>query len=99
MLPWADARISPIHLVLKDNGDWRLLHDLSFGEDSVNSLIADSDSSVEYVAFDTLVDHVEALGRGKSDLQMGYLLRVQAHSNCSSSDPLARNGIRGIVLL
>jgi hypothetical protein len=74
-------QVSPIGLVPKSSGEWRLITHLSFPEnDSVNDFIDPQICSVKYLSFDKVVDMVSGLGKsalcGKMDISQAFRLLV-----------------------
>ena len=64
-LPLSNLRVSPVGLVPKKDGTWRLIHQLSFPEDySVNDFIDPKYCTVQYTSFDTALDMLSNLGKG-----------------------------------
>ena len=78
--PMINFRISPIGVVPKKvEGQYRLIHHLSYPEgSSVNDFIDDDFSKVQYATFDDAIAHVLMLGKGcllaKTDLEHAYKL-------------------------
>lgn len=74
-------RISPIGLVPKNIGGWRLITHLSFPNNSnINDFIDSKICSVKYSSFDQVVDMVSALAKnalcGKIDISQAFRLLV-----------------------
>lgn len=64
-LPIVTLRISPIGLVPKPDGGWRLITNLSHPEgNSVNSVIDPEFCKVTYTSFDSILDKMSVLGKG-----------------------------------
>ena len=62
-LPISTLRISPIGLVPKSDGTWRLITNLSYPHDnSVNTFIDDKFCKVKYSTFDDILDKIYYLG-------------------------------------
>jgi len=79
--PISTLRVSPIGLVPKSSGGWRLITHLSYPENySVNDFIDPQICGVKYLSFDKVVDMVLVLGKsalcGKMDSQAFRLLVV-----------------------
>ena len=56
-IPLPNLRISPVGLVPKKDGSWRLIHHLSYPENaSVNDFIDEKYCSVRYSSFDTALE-------------------------------------------
>lgn len=63
--PLGNLRLSPIGVVAKKNGGWRLIHHLSYPFDySVNDFIDTEACSVHYTSFDEVLDMIAKLGTG-----------------------------------
>ena len=63
--PISTLRISPIGLVVKSDGGWRLIAHLSFPEDGgVNDFIDDKFCQMKYAWFDKVLGMISALGKG-----------------------------------
>ena len=61
----ANLRISPVGLVPKKDGSWRLIHHLSYPENaSVNDFIDEKYCSVRYSSFDIALEMLPMLGQG-----------------------------------
>ena len=78
-LPMPNLQISPLGLVPKKDGDFRLIHHLSYPQDqSINSGIEDKHCTVHYSSIDDAVRLVNGLGPGsflaKSDLKSAFRL-------------------------
>ena len=64
-IPLPNLRISPVGLVPKKDGSWRLIHHLSYPENaSVNDFIDEKYCSVRYSSFDTALEMLAMLGQG-----------------------------------
>ena len=80
--PLPTLRISPIFLAPKKNGDFRLIHNLSYpNENSVNDFIDQTYCSVKYASIDDAVMLIKCIGTGgklaKADIKSAFrLLRV-----------------------
>jgi hypothetical protein len=80
--PIASLRVSPLGLVPKKDGDFRLIHHLSYPEgSSVNDFLDPELCSVEYTSIDKVVAAIQQLGKGtllaKSDVKRAFrLLRI-----------------------
>ena len=79
--PISTLQVSPIGLVPKSSGEWRLITHLSYPEnDSVNDFIDPQICSVKYLSFDKVVDMVSGLGKsalcGKMDISQAFRLLV-----------------------
>jgi len=77
--PLPSLRCSPIGLVQKHNGKFRLIHNLSWGRDgSVNDGINANHARVKYTSFDQVVDNIALLGKGtllaKCDVRSAFRL-------------------------
>ena len=75
--PYNNLKVSPVGLVPKSDGGWRLINHLSYPEgSSVNDGISDDLSSVNYTSFDSVVNMVFQLGKqaelAKRDLKSAY---------------------------
>ena len=75
--PISNLRISPVGLVPKSDGSYRLITHLSYPVgDSVNDGISDELSSVTYTSFDSVVGMIFSLGRGaylaKRDIKSAF---------------------------
>ena len=78
-LPISTLHISPIGLVPKKNGTWRLITNLSYPlEGSINSFIDPNEASVQYSSFDKVVNMISGLGKGallgKMDIKSAFRL-------------------------
>lgn len=63
--PLCNLRLSPIGVVAKKDGGWRLIHHLSYPFDySVNDFIDTEACSVHYTSFDDVLDMIAKLGTG-----------------------------------
>ena len=66
--PFPTLRVSPIGLVPKKNGDFRMIHNLSYPcNNSVNDIIDHEFCSVRYSSIDDAVKIIQRLGRGQND--------------------------------
>jgi hypothetical protein len=78
----ATFRVSPIFLVRKKNGDFRLIHNLSYPtRNSVNDFIDPEFCTVRYSGIDDAIDMINRIGKGgklaKTDIKSAFrLLRV-----------------------
>lgn len=77
--PLGNLRLSPIGVVAKKDGGWRLIHHLSYPFDfSVNDFIDTEACSVHYTSFDEVLDMVAKLGTGaflgKMDVKSAFRL-------------------------
>lgn len=78
-LPLPSLRVSPIGLVPKKDGTWRLIHHLSYplGK-GINFFIDESLCTVHYTSFDNIIDIVNKLGpktlMGKMDIKSAFRL-------------------------
>lgn len=75
--PIQDLIVSPIGLVPKSDGGWRMITHLSYPEGgSVNDGIDDSSCSVQYTSFDKVTNMIHSLGYAaqiaKRDLKSAY---------------------------
>lgn len=75
--PYSNLKVSPLGLVPKSNGGWRLINHLSYPEgNSVNDGISDDLSSVKYSSFDSVVNMIFQLGKkaelAKRDLKSAF---------------------------
>lgn len=81
-LPISNLQISPIGLVPKPNGEWRLITHLSYPQGSgINDFIDPLHCSVKYTSFDNVIEMISNLGRGAEigvlDIKSAFrLLRV-----------------------
>ena len=71
--------ISPLVLVLKKDGDFRVIHHLSYPAlSSVNEFIDESSTSVKYSSIDDAVEMFQSLGKGTklgiSDIKKAFRL-------------------------
>lgn len=78
-LPIANLRVSPIGVVPKSDGGWRMITHLSHPRDnSVNDFIDQSYCTVCYTSFDQVIEMVAALGKGaqlgKLDIKSAFRL-------------------------
>ena len=79
ILPMPTLRISPIGIVPKQDGTWRLITNLSHPrENSVNSAIDPEFCKVTYSSFDSILEKIHDLGRGtklaKMDIKSAFRL-------------------------
>ena len=79
--PISNLRISPIGIVPKSGGSWRLITHLSYPENnSVNHFIDPYDCSVAYTSLDQVLQEVARLGRGthlaKMDIKSAFRLMI-----------------------
>ena len=80
--PMPTFRVSPIFLVRKRNGDFRLIHNLSYPtQNSVNEFIDPEFCTVRYSSIDDAIDMINRIGKGgklaKTDIKSAFrLLRV-----------------------
>ncbi|XP_048761600.1 uncharacterized protein LOC125670455 isoform X1 [Ostrea edulis] len=77
--PFPTLQVSPLGLVPKKDGDYRLIHHLSYPENaSINYFIDPEQSSVTYSTIDDAADIIAKLGRGaylaKSDIKSAFRL-------------------------
>lgn len=77
--PYKNLKISPLGLVPKSDGGWRLITHLSYPEGySVNDGIDNESSSVNYTSFDSVVDMIFKLGNhaklAKRDIKSAFRL-------------------------
>lgn len=77
--PMPNIHISPIGLVPKSSGGWRMITHLSYPpSQGINFFIDPSTCSVKYTAFDTVVDMIAMLGPsaelGKVDIKNAFRL-------------------------
>lgn len=75
--PFPTLRISPLGLVPKKDGDFRVIHHLSYPtEFSVNDFISKDQCSVQYSSIDDAVEMIQALGNsaelGKCDIKRAF---------------------------
>jgi hypothetical protein len=76
--PFQNFQISPIGIVpKKEQGQFRLIHHLSFPENSsINDFIPDQFSRVHYASLDDAIDIIVSLGRGcllaKTDIESAF---------------------------
>ncbi|KAK3098108.1 hypothetical protein FSP39_016192 [Pinctada imbricata] len=78
-LPISNLRISPLGLVPKKGGDFRLIHHLSYPKHgSVNDFTPDEYCTVHYASIDDAVDLIRKLGQkallAKSDIKSAFRL-------------------------
>lgn len=83
--PLKNLRLSPIGLVPKKNGSWRLIHHLSFPKgSSLNDYIDDTLCSVKYTSLDKVIDSLSLLGcntlLGKIDIENAFRI-LPIHPN------------------
>ena len=63
--PLPNLRVSPVGLVPKKDGSWRLIHHLSYPNNfSVNDFIDQKFCTVQYTSFDSALAMLANLGRG-----------------------------------
>ena len=63
--PMPTFRVSPIFLVRKKNGDYRLIHNLSYPTQySVNDFIDPEFCTVRYLGIDDAIDKINRIGKG-----------------------------------
>lgn len=63
--PFENLRLSPIGLVPKKEGGWRMIQHLSYPHgESVNSFIDPDLSTVQYTSFDKVLATISAIGKG-----------------------------------
>ena len=80
--PMPTFRVSPIFLVRRKNGDFRLIHNLSYPTQySVNDFIDPEFCTVRYSDIDDAIDMINRIGKGgklaKTDIKSAFrLLRV-----------------------
>ena len=79
--PISNLRISPIGIVPKSGGSWRLITQLFYPENnSVNHFIDPYDCSVAYTSLDQVLQEVARLGRGtvlaKMDIKSAFRLMI-----------------------
>jgi len=77
--PLPTLRISPLGLVPKKDGDFRVIHHLSYPAlSSVNDFIDESSTSVKYSSIDDAVEMIQSLGKGAklgiSDIKKAFRL-------------------------
>lgn len=77
--PFSSLQVSPLGLVPKKDGDWRLIHHLSYPEEkSINDFIDKSLCSVQYSTIDDAANMIQALGKGtqlsSSDIKSAFRL-------------------------
>ncbi|XP_053380846.1 uncharacterized protein LOC128548992 [Mercenaria mercenaria] len=77
--PFPNLKVSPIGLVPKSDGGWRLIQHLSYLKDhSINDGIDDKYCSVKYTSFDKVANMIFTLGRGaqiaKRDIKSAFRL-------------------------
>ena len=80
-LPISTLRISPIGVIPKSDGGWRLITDLSYPEgNSVNTYISSELSRVNYTSLDSILDKIHDLGTrahlAKMDIKSAFRLLV-----------------------
>ena len=77
--PFTNLRLSPVGLIPKKSGGWRLIHNLSYpiGK-SVNSHIDPQNCSVQYTSFDKVLNTVSTVGpnslMGRMDVSSAFRL-------------------------
>lgn len=79
--PISNLRVSPIGIVPKSGGSWRLITHLSYPEmNSVNHFIDPEDCSVAYTSLDQVLQEVARLGKGtvlaKMDIKSAFRLMI-----------------------
>lgn len=94
--PLKNLRLSPIGLVPKKNGSWRLIHHLSFPKgSSLNDYIDDTLCSVKYTSLDKVIDSLSLLGcntlLGKIDIENAFRI-LPIHPNDFSLLGFTLNG-------
>lgn len=77
--PMPNIHVSPIGLVPKSDGGWRMITHLSYPpSSSINTYIDPKDTTVTYTSFDTVVNTISKLGRGallaKEDIKSAFRL-------------------------
>ncbi|XP_033738793.1 uncharacterized protein LOC117326238 isoform X1 [Pecten maximus] len=77
--PFSNLRISPIGLVPKKSGGWRMITNLSYPKDlSVNDFINPDLATTSYTSFDKAIEMVLKLGKGaflgKKDIKSAFRL-------------------------
>ena len=80
-LPISTLRVSPIGLVPKSDGTWRLITHLSFPPgNSINDFISEEFCKVKYSSLDNILDVIYELGRGallgKIDIKSAFRLLI-----------------------
>lgn len=80
-LPISTLRVSPIGLVPKPDGKWRLITHLSYPHDcSINSFIDPELCKVSYCSFDKILDKIYECGKGalmaKVDIKSAFRLLI-----------------------
>ena len=77
--PFSNLHVSPVGLVPKADGGWRMITHLSFPpESSINSHIDNQFTSVKYTSFDQVIHAILTIGRGaflgKMDIKSAFRL-------------------------
>ncbi|KAK3086984.1 hypothetical protein FSP39_000036 [Pinctada imbricata] len=77
--PYSNLHVSPIGVVPKASGGWRMITHLSYPpSESVNNYIDHELATVKYTSFDTVIDTISKLGTGaklgKMDVQSAFRL-------------------------
>ena len=77
--PVPNLHVSPIGVVPKNDGGWRMITHLSYPPlSSINGYIDPSETSVRYTSFDTVINTISKLGRGallaKADIKSAFRL-------------------------
>lgn len=78
-LPISNLHISPVGIVPKSDGGWRMITHLSYPSDrGINDFIDPDLCTVQYASFDGVVDMIASLGRGaligKMDVKSAFRL-------------------------
>ena len=78
-IPFPTLRVSPVGLVPQKDGDFRLIHHLSYSDcDSVNYFINPDICHVNYSSIDEAVSMIQLMGQGtllaKTDLKSAFRL-------------------------
>lgn len=77
--PFPNLRLSPIGVVPKKEGGWRMIQHLSYPQgESVNSFIDPDLATVQYTSFDKVLATISSLGKGavlaRMDIKSAYRL-------------------------
>lgn len=79
--PFANLRLSPVGLVPKKDGGWRMIQHLSYPQgSSVNEFIDPELATVQYTSFDKVLDTISGIGRGaqlaRMDIKSAFRLLI-----------------------
>ena len=86
--PFPTLQVSPIGLVPKKDGDFRLIHHLSFPDsNSINHCINSTEGTVHYASIDDAAAIISALGPSsllaKSDVKSAFRLWLVQDRSCN----------------